>query len=664
MAPSGRPATLASVACSFCRKRKRKCDGQQPCSTCVKYNNLQGCEYLADKDRRKWKYDSSFVDFLEVKSDLLANFANELTRSDPAKAAEIRSRLNLSEPTPPVGSVDVLDPKLLEIANPSALEEVLSTAWRVRQDRHGRTAFYGPISGRQQVLEDEELESLIAKDQNGKFDVLLISKEFRAQLFLIFEENFAKYYYISLITLNEVKEWVFPNKNSDKQFLLCSIFAYATVYTNMKHVSNSFLAELEVIALTACRNYLNEFVLQALLILSCFELGMAFDSSSWLFNAMCTSQTQYLGLHLGDRPEFFSSHKSQSIISSSPLKSATFWSVVMQDRLITSVLGRGARIQYFRIMASFYSPKIKDQNNPHYLSELVFTYHSRLWYIHDRSMGQIYSFKAQFLHNSHRLTLLRQGVKSLEVLHKSFPTAIQLQSNGSDPRVLMLHLSYYVVLLLLHRPYLSTSPEVVMEVSVQQCINASLVVDKFNRLHGFSSAPYFASYLILSCATFELFILSNKDDLMKNDASHRLDIFITALLEFGKVWRRGYKDLQVLASLLDKWGVNHFFLRELANMAESSSSKTYIENVETNMTTDGSVKLELDEFNKQFEGNYQNEGWNINQTFTAPQNDNNPQSVNNNDITNLPNVQQVLPDDFNDFDFGSNNPGNFNGWSW
>lgn len=81
-----RKSKLQSTACLFCKKRKRKCDGNQPCSMCKKHGVGSQCTYDFTIDRRKKKYDSAEIDFLELKMDALEQHMLSLMKSRPELA--------------------------------------------------------------------------------------------------------------------------------------------------------------------------------------------------------------------------------------------------------------------------------------------------------------------------------------------------------------------------------------------------------------------------------------------------------------------------------------------------------------------------------------------------------------------------------------------------
>ncbi|CCH42810.1 Nitrogen assimilation transcription factor nit-4 [Wickerhamomyces ciferrii] len=599
MAPESR-----SIACTFCRKRKRKCDGDSPCGICRKYNKNGDCEYPTDKDRRKWKYDSTYVDYLELKCDLMQQFANELIRSDPEKAQLINTdfleKLNSIPRKPNTNSSNnnsSAELLLRDLADENAIDELVSTTWKVRQDENGYTEFYGPISGRQQVIENEDYEFKNLRP-NTNLDFVQISLEFKTKLIEIFKKSFAQFFYTSWLNLDEVIEWEYPSNDVSKQFLQCAIFTYSSLFTSHKDLSFIFLQEAEMLCLKATRN-INDYVLQGLLILSCFELGMSLDSNSWVLNAMSSSFTQFLRLHLKD-PSATTPEESQALVSLSPVKCALFWSVILQDRIITSVLGRGVRIQYFRIKTPFYTPKTMDKSSPSYIAELSFTYHTQLWYIHDRSIGQIYSFKAEFLHNSHKSVLMNQGIDSLESLKKSFPKVLEMNEDTMDSRILILHLSYSISYLLLHRAYLNQIPLKVITITLEHCEIASSIIKRLTLLESNEyNYPYFLSYLILTCATFDLFLLSNKDLSLKSKSLSRISIYIDSLLKFGKIWRRGFKDIQVLYELSKRWNLNIPQLNDALIIVENSYNNHIDQSFDYGYVNEDST-IHADNFYNQF----------------------------------------------------------------
>ncbi len=563
-----RRSKLRSNACLPCKRRKKKCNGGHPCSTCLWYGTGAHCKYDANSDGRRKRYDSAQVDYLEMKSDMLEQYALQLIKSRK-ELTDFDLKTYLPEPPKLMENNDPEQLKKRQGLNVNAniLEDVVSTAWRVVNDG-GDTIFYGPLSGRQSIDTDEHWRD--QKHYVTNIDITFMTENAQDRLFEIFENNFVNYLYIPAERIGEMKGWVFPNRDGDKQLLLCSIFAYAAFYMPGKSdIAKRFLMEAENNILSVCRYHVNCTSIQALLILSCTEAGIGNDRMAWELNASCAALTQYNGLHLRDgnrraaRLDYSKLVPESSIVSVSPKRSCLFWSVILHDRFLTSALGRGCRIQYFRITMPFYSPQLNIQtcgNNAEllnqYISELTFSLHSRLWYIHDRTTQQIYSFKADYLHPSHRMLLIRQGFEMLHTLYNSFPQEVLIKPDTTEGRILLLHLSFHTVLLLLPRPYIMQNPPKILAMMVKHCSCACKIVEQYSRYHGFNNAPYFVPYLIFQCATTELFLLAHKNVAFHDGASARFLKFLTALSECADSWHVAIKDILFLDHLAQKWDVH------------------------------------------------------------------------------------------------------------
>lgn len=532
---------------------------------CVRYNRAGSCEYHVEQDRRKWKFDSTHVDYLELKLDILEQLVGELTRSDPEKASRILAKLpqlktSLATVEEAIRQSTHAEQLVHGIADDQAISELASTKWTVREDADGTTNYYGPVSGRGQVNESVEEEDE-AGITSGGFNFILGIPEFRLSLLDHFRRGFGQFFLISSMSCDEIASWNYPSEDISKQLLMCSVFAYGAMYDNNTELAFSLVHDAEILALEASK-MANEHVLHALLILSCFELGMGLDSNSWALNAMSAALAQSFSLH--SLPD-----------TASKRDLALFWSVILQDRIITSVLGRGCRIQYFRVRTPSLPFTLVDGHEASdSIEECSFSAHSKLWFIHDRFLGQIYSNKADFLHSSHRLMLINQGLEDLKQMQKDLPRCVVLTPEQTDPRVLTLHLSFSVTYLLLHRAYLKQIPFKVIQAIVDQCETSADLISRLQPSFDKKEVPYFASYLVLTCATFDLFLLTNRENKehQTRQAQSRMAIYVTALSSISTIWRRGMKDIQVLGELSKKWSVNVPSLTDsLRSMSEMSS---------------------------------------------------------------------------------------------
>ncbi|GMF01499.1 unnamed protein product [[Candida] boidinii] len=66
--------------CIYCRQKRKKCDGKSPCSVCVSLS--QNCIYQPEIDRRRRKYNTDYVEYLESKSQKLEKFILDFVKDD------------------------------------------------------------------------------------------------------------------------------------------------------------------------------------------------------------------------------------------------------------------------------------------------------------------------------------------------------------------------------------------------------------------------------------------------------------------------------------------------------------------------------------------------------------------------------------------------------
>ncbi|KAK8443483.1 hypothetical protein ACI3LY_003264 [Candidozyma auris] len=96
------------VSCVHCRKLKRKCDGESPCSNCQKRNIV--CEY-SSTDRRSQRFSLVYIKSLETNAEIYENILNELVslRGDKealvAKLESLESTFPLTAPSRPLAQV-------------------------------------------------------------------------------------------------------------------------------------------------------------------------------------------------------------------------------------------------------------------------------------------------------------------------------------------------------------------------------------------------------------------------------------------------------------------------------------------------------------------------------------------------------------------------------
>ncbi|ODV96265.1 hypothetical protein PACTADRAFT_49643 [Pachysolen tannophilus NRRL Y-2460] len=615
------------LSCSFCKQKKRKCDGETPCSTCKKYN--QTCIYYADKDRRRRKYHTDYINYLESKSDVLQKFIKEFVRDDPKLSAlanerlgdalkksyqQVQEQMNNNEKlfidNGDGGDFNNRDHDVVGDFEDENFQDLLKSAKRLQLDDYDRdistnapeiasgvaTQAFGAagISGKNfnnreyteqsespfsqgtssTVTDFEDIYNSFNDPNNplimNGLNINFKNSSFKEHLIDCFEENFGQYFFSLMITLPSIRQWEFPSEIPSKQLLMCSIFTIGTVYSKNPYATQTrkvFAAEAEGIAIGACRHPLDIYLIQGLLLLSCYEMGMGSDSVSYLFDSMACSLTQHMGLHISYDHEN-DSKRLMYAPKNSPMRSANLWSVCLQDRIITNVINVPCCIHFKRIIAPPYTT-ILDPEHENYLSELCFSYQTRLWYIFDRFMDQIYSVDGDIGDTNQRNKLAEAGLNALKEMKTSLPSRLVLSEDNendfnTDKLVLVFHYSYYCCIFQFYNLCLTAKATKSTKFSIEAALSATSLLKKIGEYRLYESMPYFMGYLVYSNALVHLFVLINQQ--RKLISAHHGEIFskfysnflvcVNALSEMSQMWKRCSKHLEVLASLSEQHGFN------------------------------------------------------------------------------------------------------------
>ncbi|CDK24716.1 unnamed protein product [Kuraishia capsulata CBS 1993] len=571
-------ATYLQTACIYCKSKKKlvqcQCDGKSPCSVCI--SNKKSCLYSAGIDRRRRKYHTDYVAYLETKTEALEKFIRGFVSDDEAlrrNAEDVFSSISFEDmgKSAPVSNTAELNSKQ-EIDD---FNELLYHAQNLTLDSD-------------EVQSDSEETGEIPLGMNG-LDLYFTDSDFREHLTCCFEENLCSVAYVIRLTLGELRQWKFSADRPSQQLLMCAVFALGALYSDHPMAStarNVFIAEAEDLAIGTSRYCLDKYLLQGLFLLSCYELGMGNDSISYLFDSMASSLTQHMGYHISYDEN---SSAAKFAPTSTPFKSALLWSVCSQDRIITTTLSVPSCIHFKRIISPFYNiSSLPD--DPDYALEVSFSFSSRLWYILDRFMDQICAVQGDVGDTQARSTLLATGTKALLNLKNSLPANLRNPLSTTDPNCQVFHINYYVCVILMQRLFLRELPAEASNACISAAVSASELIR--NLSFELDKSPYFFSYLVSCVAMIHLVLLIEKQHrgptLSSSSSDHYTDLVtcVNALGEIGKTWKRAQKDLKSLLSFAES---NDFYCEELSNLCHPTS-KTHEKFTEIPTGTDAAFE--------------------------------------------------------------------------
>lgn len=553
------------VACIACKRGKRKvrriyphqltqCDGSSPCDCCLKRN--QNCLYQASSDKRRRKYHTDYIHFLESKSDFLKAFISKFVADDPAlkvRAHSLLSDLDQREsPSPGENGVE----------KDQQLEQLLDKALNLSLE------------------EDSQPEENCHSDKHSEHDIyhFLENDEFISHLHECFRENVFNFHYGLYGIVSETKDWHtrFADLGFSEKLMYSAYLALGCIYSQhdlSSAAEEAFISLAENLAMPASNNRMSKYLILGYFLLSCYHTGNANESLAYLYNSMSCSVTQHLGYHIsyeenGGGRDRDRDRDLPDAPTNSPLDSAILWSVCLGDRIITSRINVPCCIHYKRIIASLYQP-ILSPGMAFYQEELIFAYESRLWYITDRFTDQIYSTYTD-LGDSHQVhRLLGVGTKALSDLQNSLPVDMMLDLSVDEPHrnLLVFHFDFCICMMTVHKPFINHNRSSKEEILLY-CNRAIGILRHINKFYLFKNMPYHMNSSIVGLILAHVAFLTrwrSQRDMTSEEGARRFEIMgeslrfcLGIICELAEQWTGLQRVVEKVHLLMEESGLMFF----------------------------------------------------------------------------------------------------------
>ncbi|KAH3670376.1 hypothetical protein OGAPHI_000891 [Ogataea philodendri] len=514
-------STPAPRVCSSCKALRRKdCDGRSPsCSNCIKRH--RECVYLTESDKRRRKYHTDYIQYLEEKIETLEKFVR---KHDP-------------------DLIQYTDMNLEETPFMKRLDEEAQLATLLNEiDNLDLDNFSEPEE------DYEDFGSLIAV--TGPH-IYYIDPIFKAELANLFQNNCPEVAYILKLSLPDVISWDFStDSNPSHQLLMCAMFGFACVYSKNPHsqkISKLFINQAEQTAVYASKFHLDQYVVQGLLLLSCYEMGLGNDSMSYLHISMACALTQHMGYHISYDED---SSAAKFAPKTTPYQSALLWSICTQDRIITTKIGVPSCIHFKRIISPFYEVQ-SPPSSQDYLIDLCFCYITRLWYILDRFTDQICSVQGDLGDTQERTKLLKTAEQALQDLKTSLPAPFKDPNYSQEFYIIIFHLHFEGCSILLERLFIENP------VSSSKCVGSateiSRLVNVLLKTNNVEKTSYHFGYICFLAAMIHLVLYAEK---AKPDHLSNFEICVQAMLIHGNRWKRSFRHINMLREFSDRHGIS------------------------------------------------------------------------------------------------------------
>ncbi|KGR10360.1 hypothetical protein MG9_04833 [Candida albicans P37037] len=510
---SSKSRSYVSIACDNCRKRRRKCNGELPCHYCSGKN--KPCVYDKTKDKRRRRVDLVYVDYLEHKYNNLLNFVKRIrsTTKDERLRAQCNEMLANNDPkfidnkdlglsndeSTHNNQSDKQQKEIIQLDNP--MDELVSMKWELKFDESGNTKFLGPpVRQVDRCLVKDSMVAMEDPERVSYFnETVLADTEFMKELINTFFQNLLPFNLVlEEINVDEITREItsMTGKRSCYEAVSClhllalAILAYGFSILPKDHpyfqnlngwnpllsiVERSLFKLLRKSSHTTTGNLTDHsHIVYTILIITILHLGNYDESQAWVYSSILCSQIQHVGWNVStDYPS-----ESNDL---SKFRSKLFWNCLVVEKISASMFGRSSPINFRQLLTDFYTSETKDIN------ELVFQFNSKLWFIYDKFMGQVYSFHFNTQNKMLYKKVLMTATQSFQDFQGFMNQYLPLnETNLDNQNIILLHLTFHVFLLLIIRPYMKM-PEIagsIFQKSISITEQCYILINQYNSKFG------------------------------------------------------------------------------------------------------------------------------------------------------------------------------------
>lgn len=537
------------VACSPCRKRKIRCDGNKPfCLQCRQ--RLQHCSYdrISDKRKRSHAEFEELTQRYERVNELIATIAEGGTKSE-----EVVRMLQM----------DLTASKSLkgeELSSQVPLENIEFENKLLRSDGHGKLSFYGETSNVPMIVQNAPKESRSVPSLSPDFSKInptLFTETPEEKVLELLTLYFSwQHTYYNIFNKELFLRDMQTNGPFFSEFLLYSILAHAVHFSDQYEEGNELNDPFYKRAIAMLPDELENAsitTIQGLLLLASKESGVGKISLGWIHSGIAFRIAIDLGLHLDG-----TKLKSDGTIleDEDNVRQDTFWGCYIFDHGWSFYLGRPSAMNELDILLEFptyihehpmqWAPFY--ENDGEHEGELLVVFYPRntrtaiikLYLILKEIISSIYS--PSFKKNSKQNYL-----ESLEMCHKrlvewqaELPNPLQYNDAIMHPAVIMVHTMYHSAIVFLFRPFFKLGGQDWTHGSIPDPlekgkISANSIIDlleRYNDSYSLRKIPNLAVYVSSTATT--VFLATASLGIAANVAE--LSTCRTILCELCKSW--------------------------------------------------------------------------------------------------------------------------------
>lgn len=530
-----RPRVVVKRACSSCRNRKAKCDGEEPsCGRCRKMGIEGSCNYDYNGDKRRQSTRALIENLTSHNRELKA-------------LIDDRSATSSTDNSGPVGTnsetIRVYDGKLF-------------TA-----DELGEVHFFGGTSNLFVIKNNNRRDShspsdlwdtnLIGAQRNREtsYHYNKDTVDCLLELYWKWQNSF-----IPVVDKDVFMEHMIKGGKYYSDLLLNAILSHGAPFSDFKHLKGKdgssgscYVDEIEKILLSELQKP-NITTVQALVILASRDAAFSNSNSrGWVYNGMASRMAIDLGLHLNCQ-----NLCDEGRISSEDLKirEKTFWACFLADNCWSAYVGRPPLLNESLVgikppsrlcfkandsnqYKSVYAREL--YNQPQTLhQDSCFAESIVLCKILTRIMLSIYHSPGE-ISKGHASNLVIDLNNELESWEKTLPDGLKVIYHGINaPPVLLLNAFFHAIVIYVFRPFMGSHLNGLNP--VEKCNSSANTIMEilavYRRDYSLRHIMNLASHFIFTAVSVQMSL--GKDD--ENYDSETLELALAFLDEISQTW--------------------------------------------------------------------------------------------------------------------------------
>ncbi|GAA5984765.1 hypothetical protein JCM10908_003494 [Rhodotorula pacifica] len=587
-----RSRTNATRACAPCRRRKSKCDGGNPCSTCNLYHDE--CSYSVDTDGRK-PPARHYVAALEERIKVLEGMLNGPAMDEDGDGADESTaagldRLKLDEETceflqygPTSAFQHLGEPSGMPTSPGSADDARLSRSPVASLPRtvgsflDGRSSSTpsGPLEW------SRYLPGHLAREWDESLHDDLLKRfftYFNSWCYWVDETAFRHDLALCLCASSSSSP---PRTSNYSPLLHNALLSLAVSFSDDPRILSDKTALSEALATRAKSEIEREgerptlATLQGLLLIGSHGSGSGRQGLGYIYSGIALRMLHTLGLGID-----CSSYVERGILSEEvrSARDRTLFLAYIQDKLWSAYVGRNPSVLRAQLepplpaidreldrqpwcpLPADVSSDSPPKPTPSYLSS-TFHHTCRLAIVEERIMTTVYALRVN-LQSPVLINRISELNVELETWFASLPAELRIAPQTSRPpapHIIMVNCYYHFCSILLHRPFPQN------ESAIKRCTTAATRIvglfELYQRCPGLRFAPISATQFAFAAATTHLLALVTTDASIHGrraeDARHGTEACGRILREMGRAHACALQTATIFEGLVQKWCPPH-----------------------------------------------------------------------------------------------------------